>query len=134
MKLSFTDLRREILSVIEQSEKPLTVREIHDKTTVKPNLSTIYRALDFLAKNGLIKSISFSVDGRFFYSAKREHAHFLFCKSCSEIREFARCFADEIQRNIEDEMDYKITDHFFYFAGVCNSCLNIKVKALMENP
>lgn len=133
MRKSFTELRKEILNLIDQAEQPLTVKEIHDRLISKPNLSTVYRALEFLLKKGLIKTISFSLEGKFYYSGKKEHSHFIYCKECSKIEEFDQCFAENIQHSIEDKLDYKITDHFFYFAGICNSCQRIKLKEFVKN-
>ncbi|MEM7008735.1 MAG: transcriptional repressor [Thermodesulfobacteriota bacterium] len=123
MKRGFTNLRKEILKYIEQSEQPLTAKEIYQMLQSKPNLSTVYRALDYLCKNKYVKTISFSSEGNYFYSAKMEHSHFIYCKECTEIKTFDDCFAEKIQDNVEDKFDYKITDHIFYFSGICNTCL-----------
>ena len=122
MRASFTELRKEILKIIEESAQPLMAKDVLTKLEPQPNLSTIYRALDFLCRKGLVKSVSFSSDANYYFSAKKGHAHFLYCKGCSEIQVFAQCFADKIQKNIEHEFDYKITDHFFYFSGICDDC------------
>lgn len=122
MRASFTELRKEILKIIEESAQPLMAKDVLTQLEPKPNLSTIYRALDFLCRKGLVKSVSFSSDANYYFSAKKGHAHFLYCKGCSEIQVFDQCFADKIQKNIEHEFDYKITDHFFYFSGICDDC------------
>ena len=124
MRRSFTELRKEMLKCIEDSEQPLTAKEIHARLQSKPNLSTVYRALDYLCKKGFVKTISFSVEGNYFYSSKNAHAHFVYCKECTEIKVFDDCFAEKIQDNIEDKFDYKITDHIFYFSGICDTCLH----------
>jgi Fur family ferric uptake transcriptional regulator len=122
MRLSFTELRKEILRCIEGSERPLMAKDVFDRLETKPNLSTVYRALDFLCKNGLIKSVSFNSDASYFFSGKKAHAHFLYCQECSAIQVFDKCFAERIQDDVEHEFDYKIMDHFFYFSGLCDSC------------
>ena len=122
MRRSFTELRQEILKNIKESEKPISVKDIHARLESKPNLSTVYRALDYLCSKGFVKSISFASDGSYYFSAENAHSHFVYCKECSEIKVFEKCFAEEIQDQIEDKFDYKITDHFFYFAGICDSC------------
>lgn len=124
MGKGFTDLRKEILKFIEDSEQPLTAKKIHSLLEPKPNLSTIYRALDYLCDKGYVKSIYFASEGSYFYSSKNSHSHFVFCQECTEIKVFDDCFAEKIQSNIEDKFNYKITDHIFYFSGVCNTCLN----------
>lgn len=122
MRASFTDLRKEILKIIEESAQPIMAKDVLNQLEPKPNLSTIYRALDFLCRKGFIKSVSFSTDANYYFGAKKAHSHFLYCKGCSEIQVFDQCFAEKIQKNIEHEFDYKITDHFFYFSGICDGC------------
>lgn len=118
-----TELRKEILRVIETSEIPLNADEIYQKLGTKPNLSTIYRGLSFLEDNGMIKSISFDSHVRFFYPAGKNHPlHFIYCKNCKKIEVFNECFADKIQAQIEQRHGCVITDHVFYFIGLCSKC------------
>ena len=124
MKRGFTNLRKEILEFIEESEQPLTAKQVHNLLESKPNLSTIYRALDYLCRKGLVKSVYFAAEGNYFYSTKKSHSHFVFCEECTNIKVFDDCFAEKIQESIEDKFNYKIKDHIFYFSGICDNCIN----------
>lgn len=124
MRRGFTNLRKEILKFIEESEQPLTAKQVHSLLQSKPNLSTIYRALDYLCRKGYVKSVYFAAEGNYFYSTKKAHSHFVYCEECTKIKVFDECFAEKIQEGIEDKFNYKITGHIFYFSGVCNNCLN----------
>ena len=126
MNKGFTKLRKEILKHIRESDYPLTVRQIFNLLQKKPNLSTVYRALDFLYEQGHIKSVSFSSEAKYYFSADKAHSHFIYCNSCAEIKVFDQCFADTIQVDLEKKYDYKITDHFFYFSGTCDSCQQLR--------
>ncbi|MDK2954067.1 MAG: Fur family transcriptional regulator, ferric uptake regulator [Kosmotoga sp.] len=118
-----TELRKEILRIIETSEVPLNAEEIYQKLETKPNLSSVYRGLSFLEDNGMIKSISFDSHVRFFYPVEKNHPlHFIYCKNCRKIEVFNECFADRIQAQIEKKHDCTITDHVFYFIGLCSEC------------
>jgi Fur family ferric uptake transcriptional regulator len=132
MKSRLTDLRQRILDVIDQAEKPLNVKMIEKRVSSRPNLSTIYRALDFLKKNSFIHSISFS-SVTFYYSNRKGHGHFLICSSCHEIQEFEDCVVDNLQKRLQEKYDYRITDHVLCFNGLCSECQNYldkKVKAM----
>ncbi|GAG89126.1 unnamed protein product, partial [marine sediment metagenome] len=87
MKLKLTVLRKEILEVIDNAEKPLNAKIVGKRIKSEPYLSTIYRALDFLETKNLIHSVSFS-GVKFYFTSKQGNGHFLVCKECREILEF----------------------------------------------
>jgi Fur family ferric uptake transcriptional regulator len=121
MKSRLTKLRREILGVIERAERPLNAKTIRHRTSSKPDLSTIYRALDFLTMKRLIHTVSFS-GIRYFFIGKKGHGHFLICKECHEIQEFDDCVVASLQKKIQNKYNYSITDHVLYFEGLCAEC------------
>ncbi len=123
MKSRLTDLRKEILDVIDEAEKPLNVKLIQKRLKFQPNLSTIYRALDYLDTKKLIHSVSFS-GVKFYFTSKKGNGHFLMCKECREILEFEDCVAKKLQRVIQRKYNYAITDHVLYFEGLCAACQN----------
>ncbi|MDK2885928.1 MAG: Fur family transcriptional regulator, ferric uptake regulator [Thermosipho sp. (in: thermotogales)] len=116
-----TKWREKILKTIEESEKPLTADEIYMKNNFKPNFSTVYRALKFLENKNLIKSVSFDTGQKYFYSNKK-HYHFLYCIKCGEIEVFNKCIATQLEEFINKNFNFKITDHVFYFKGLCKNC------------
>ncbi len=133
MKSRLTDFKKEVLSVIDKAEKPLIAKAILNRMNSEPNLSTIYRALDFLRRKKYIQSVSFS-GVKFYFTGKKGNGHFLVCKECHEIIEFEDCIALNLQKKIQEQYDYKITDHVLYFKGLCPECqkyLKRKEKLLM---
>ncbi|WP_068348222.1 Fur family transcriptional regulator [Kosmotoga arenicorallina] len=117
-----TKLRKEILKLIENSEVPLCADEIFENLEKKPNLSSVYRGLCYLEDKGMIKSISFDGNTRYFFMATEHSNHYLYCKTCGKLEVFDICFADRIQKELEKKHDYKILDHIFYFVGICSEC------------
>ncbi|AKI98342.1 Fur family transcriptional regulator [Kosmotoga pacifica] len=118
----FTKLRKDILNIIEKSKAPLCAEEIYQKLEQKPNLSSVYRGLYYLEENGMIKSITFDKNTRYFFRSTNHPKHYLYCKECGNIEAFDVCFADKIQEKLEKKHDYKILDHIFYFIGICSNC------------
>ena len=122
-----TELRKDILKIIKNADKPLNARKILDSMNSRPNLSTVYRALDYMEKHGFIQSIAFFEGTRFYYSMNK-HAHFLLCKECHEIQEFEHCTAHKILGTLEKEYNYRITDHVLFFRGICMDCRKVIEK------
>ena len=117
-----TSLRREVLEIIDKSELPLSADSIHEMLDEKPNLSSVYRGLSFLEDEGLIRSISFECETRFYFSSQREPVHFLHCKKCHKTKPFYECFADSFAKRVAKNRDFTITNHVFYFIGICGDC------------
>lgn len=122
MEREFTDLRKEILDIIERSEEPMMAKSIQKKLSSTPDTSTVYRALKFLQSKSLIIGLNISKKGQYFYSANKPYSHFIVCNSCDKIEPFHECVASSIEKKIEEEYEYKILDHFLYFIGICKEC------------
>lgn len=117
-----TSLRREILEIIENSDAPLNADSIHEMLKGNPNLSSVYRSLAFLEEEGLIRSVSFECETRFYFSRQKEPVHFLHCKKCHKTEPFYECIADSHAESVAEDRDFTITDHVFYFIGICGEC------------
>lgn len=121
MASKLTDLRKEILAVVGAETRPLTVKHIMKKVRTQPNLSSIYRALEFLLDQNLVQSVSFS-GTRHYFIARKGKGHFVICKGCNEMIAFDECIAERLQKRIQNRYHYTITDHVLYFEGFCPAC------------
>ena len=122
MSLRLTGYRKEILSILNHQKKPLLVKDILEKMQVKPDLSTLYRGLEFLIKKNLVKSIAFFDNTRLFFASGSKHNHFIHCVKCHATEEFDDCCVGDFQNRISEKFDFKVDEHFLYFTGICKSC------------
>ncbi len=81
--------RLALLSVLERSPEPLTVKELETKLP-SINHVTLYRALDALVEAGLVRKGIREATMRFEYAGKPHHHH-LVCADCSYISSCATC-------------------------------------------
>jgi Fur family ferric uptake transcriptional regulator len=121
MAPKLTPLRREILSVVQSEDKPLSAKQIMRRMLVQPNLSSIYRSLEYLVICNLLQSVSFSGIRHYFIGNKGK-GHFIICKGCKEMITFDECIAEKLQKRIQERYHYTITDHVLYFEGFCTEC------------
>ncbi|MFP4461362.1 MAG: Fur family transcriptional regulator, partial [Thermotogota bacterium] len=119
--LRFTKNREKVFKVLIKAEKPLTIEQIKEKIREKINISTIYRAVDFLERNHYIESVSFGKTIRFFF-CQDKFSHFLYCENCSNIQVFNDCVAESLEGTVVKNHDFKINSHVFYFTGLCEKC------------
>ena len=75
-----TKKRKEILDLLLSSEKPMCANML--KKYVTFNLSTIYRALEYLESNNFISSFYFGNEKYYF---KEKNGNFFLCESCNTI-------------------------------------------------
>ncbi|MBC7329634.1 transcriptional repressor [bacterium] len=97
-------------------------------------LATIYRTLELLSNMGLVHKLDFG-EGKARYELAqgpetKGHHHHLICLRChkvidyEEISEKEKELLKEVEENLEKKYDFKITDHFFNFYGICKDCQN----------
>ena len=113
-----TENRRKVFEIIELSKKPLTANEIFEKLDV--DLSTVYRALNFLEKEGFIRSFSVGNGPRYFFK-KGVHFHFTVCVKCGELTPFDEC-SDQLLQEIRRKYGFEEQEHMFLVYGVCSKC------------
>jgi len=121
MAMKFTKNRKKIYDLIHKSEKPLSAEDIHEKLKPDLNLSTVYRGIEYLQSENLIRSVSFGSVVKYFFSTN-SHKHFLYCQQCHEIIVFNDCAADQLQKTVKENFNFSINDHVFYFIGICEKC------------
>lgn len=119
--MRFTKNRKRVFEILLDADKPLTIEQIRENLHEKMNLSTIYRAVEFLEGNHYVESASFGRTVRFFFCQKK-FSHFLYCEKCSSIQVFNKCAAGLLERTVLENHNFKINSHVFYFTGLCEYC------------
>lgn len=92
---------------------------IHEKHP-SISLSTVYRNLDVLAKEGLIKRIRVSGCDHFDLTLK-DHNHIL-CKHCHKLVDLDGEFNHELEENMAKQTGFTIDFHNLVLEGICPSC------------
>lgn len=98
--------------------------QVHEKDS-QISLGTVYRNLDLLSKEGLIKGINLSEADR--YDLKTEnHNHFL-CEKCGRVFDISIDYDNSLD-SIKTPEGYEIRTHQTIFKGLCPDCLNKNKK------
>jgi Fur family ferric uptake transcriptional regulator len=123
--LRLTGSRRAILECLGETRDWLTPAMIRDRARIRrPSLGlvTVYRTLNWLHQQGLVRRIHLP-DGCHGYGlAALSHGHYLVCKECQQVIEFSTCNLASLEAQICDETGYSIEDHMLQFVGICPSC------------
>ena len=130
-----TRQRRVIVRVMDTAQRHLDIDEIYERARKLDHhihRVTVYRTVDLLKKMGLIDELDLlHLRGdRHYYEthAPREHIH-IACLRCGKVREFESSLYEEMKRQIEQQLDMKITVSRTEVGGYCRSCLPAAKRA-----
>jgi Fe2+ or Zn2+ uptake regulation protein len=122
--LRVTTQRCAILQVLEASDHPLSVEEIHQRLEQHGSgIPTIYRNLQCFVKLGWAEPI-LGLDQimRFVRCRSGCHHHHLQCEACGRTVEVANCGAEDILANLQCPSGFKVTRHHLQLFGLCPEC------------
>ena len=131
--LKVTNQRLLVLEVLaDHRDKHMTAEDIYD--LVKEDypdigLATIYRTVQLFRKMQLVDRINLD-DGCLRYEISdmfdgetKHHHHHLICKTCGKVVPFEEDLLDELERLVEQETGFQVSDHELKFYGQCEECL-----------
>jgi len=125
-----TPQRMAIMHVLIHSGTHLSPTEIYKKAhRDAPSLTepTVYRTLEFLAKNGL--AISSQVgNGRLVYEIAGRNHHHLICQLCGRNFEVEPEALKPMIRQLEKSSGYRFINSHVTFFGICPKCQKLKSK------
>lgn len=123
MRNRLTELRKEIVNHLEKRGVPLSIKEIYSLQN-NCDLSTIYRALDFLISKNEVETLTISCScglQRYYYISK-VHAHFLHCENCHKFISVSYCGLSGAGKKIFNSYGFSVSRHVLYFTGLCKKC------------
>ena len=119
-----TPQRMAILHVLRHDGTHLSPAEVYKKARKEmPGLTepTVYRTLEFLAENGMIRS-SHSGSGHLTYEIAGEDHHHVVCRICGSEIEVEHTLLENLYRKLETTSGYRSIDSHVTFFGVCPDC------------
>lgn len=119
-----TPQRMAILHVLHHSGKHLSPTEVYEQARGElPGLTetTVYRTLEFLARNRLARPAHMG-NGRLVYEIARHEHHHLKCRICGNEMEVQHALLKSMYQKIESASGYQLTDSHLTFFGICPNC------------
>jgi Fur family ferric uptake transcriptional regulator len=124
--LNRTKGKIQILQEISNSEKPLSVTEIHNRMDSSCDVSTIFRTITQFKEKNLIHEVNLD-EGFFRYemSSKDQkdhhHHHHVRCRVCGDIKNIEKCDLGPFEKAIA-KLGFKEMEHRLEFTGLCSKC------------
>ncbi|NLO81640.1 MAG: transcriptional repressor [Clostridiales bacterium] len=120
-----TKQREAIIKVLESlNDRLATAQHIFERvveTTPGTNFSTVYRNLDLLVQEGLLRKTSFGQEASYYeLVVTDDHHHHMICKECGRIRCIDYCPINDMPLQ---EDGFMPVDHKLEIYGFCKECL-----------
>ncbi len=88
-----------------------------------PGLTTIYRSLELLTRQGLVQAVSFGdQEKRYEVVEPGCHNHHLVCKSCKKSIKLRECLLTSLEETIKRDYGFSVSEHLLELFGTCQSC------------
>jgi Fur family transcriptional regulator, zinc uptake regulator len=122
-----TTLRRLVLEAVASSHKPVGAYEIMDmlaSSKRRPAPVTVYRALDFLMKNGLVHRIE---SRNAYFACAHNHdsgaiVAFLMCDTCGSVGEATTAGMGQLLAGVARKAGFKPSVSVIEITGTCAHC------------
>jgi len=123
-----TKLRQGMVSLFYTSQKPLSAGEVMMtllKQGISVNKTSVYRELQFLELQGVVKTVLLSAEEAR-YERAGDHHHHVVCRKCNAVEdihaESVEEALDKAESNIGRTSKFSEVSHSLEFFGVCRRC------------
>ena len=125
-KTEITKRQEQLLDELMKCTDELTGQELHRKLhngEKAMGLTTVYRNLQTLVKQGLIRSRHLP-NGEVLYAPVERDIHHLTCVSCGETTRIEGCPVKAIDISKKVSRDFELLFHTLEYFGLCKKCTN----------
>ncbi len=120
-----TPQRMAVVAALMAQRSYVTARDLHlALRRVQPHLglATVYRTLELLVDSGLAESFPQPNNELRYAFCSARHHHHLICTHCGLVAEVPGCALRGVERDLERQSRFAITDHALTFFGTCQDC------------
>ena len=123
-KTKITTRQKQLLEELKKCDDELSGQELHRQllnSDKSMGLTTVYRNLQVLIKNGLIRSRHLPT-GEVLYTPVDRDIHHLTCVQCGETSKVEGCPIKEIHAPKKNTKKFQLLFHTLEFFGICQNC------------
>jgi Fur family ferric uptake transcriptional regulator len=121
--LRATHGRIAIVRLLDTSEVPLTLADIHEKVRAEGcDFATVFRFISILEEKDLVQRVAW-IDGTTRHEIRDgHHHHYLICRECHKVEPIDECVVERFEDQIAKERGYAGLSHSLQLSGVCPKC------------
>jgi Fur family transcriptional regulator, ferric uptake regulator len=121
-----TTVRQAVVDLITYSANPLSspkLQKILSDKKIKANKTTVYRELEFLLSQNIIKELKFDDGVSYYEITPKDHHHHIVCTHCNNIEHVELPHdLDVHEQKIARKNNFQVTAHTLEFYGICGRC------------
>ena len=109
-----TDQRKLVAKVMSESEDHPDVDELHKRVSkfdAKISIATVYRTVKLFEEAGIVAKHDFKGNKARYEQTTQEHHDHLIDINTGEITEFVNEDIEKLQKQVAEELGYKLVDH-----------------------
>ncbi len=124
-QLRATPIRIELLDIFEHVKKPLNISQLEKELAhLIPDKTTLYRTVESLTKEGMLRKINFGAKEQYFELASGKHHHHIVCSRCKKIEDIPDCDLSDYYKAFSKKTGFaEINEHSLEFFGICQNCV-----------
>lgn len=119
-----TPQRQMILDAVCEGQGHTSLEEIYTRLQAKAptiNLATVYRALEFFGKLGLV--VNADINGRTVYEIAHETPHHhLVCRQCGRVEGLPHDYLGQLAAQLRQEFGFAPDLDHLTISGLCSQC------------
>ncbi len=122
--MKYSKQRDLILTYVQSTKEHPTAEMVYNHVKKEiPNISlgTVYRNLNQLCENNLLRKIVVPNKIDHFDNVYHNHGH-LYCNSCGKIGDISEEILISACNKVAEITEYKIISHDMVFVGICREC------------
>ena len=126
LQLRVTNPRKDILSVLTRSERPLSSEDIFSQLKKgSSDLVTVYRNLTALEEFNLLRRHDLGDGVRRYELAQEQnhHHHYIRCRDCGSVEAFEGCQFEKAILKLLERKGYKMIQHNLDVQALCSACV-----------
>ncbi|MDB9493781.1 Fur family transcriptional regulator [Spirulina major CS-329] len=119
-----TRSQEKILCLLKTLHRAISAQDLYlelRQTQQNMGLATVYRALEGLKLDGLVK-VRTLTNGESLYSPVQQDQHHLTCLNCGRSIPIAECPVHELEHQLQASHQFKVYYHTLEFFGLCADC------------
>ena len=117
-----------ILKIIKKQNKEFQIKDIYEKAQDNIGLTTIYRLIDNLTKENIIKK-TIGKDGKNYYQylekCQEENHFYLKCNKCKKITHIDCDCIKELSEHILKKHKFNTDKKNIIISGICEKCREV---------
>ena len=128
--MNYSKQREIILNILKENVVHPTAEYLYAKIQEKDpkiSLATLYRNLNQLTENGIIKKIDGLENSSHYDHNTHNHYHFI-CKKCNRVYDIKSEVAPDLINKTEELTGFLIENHDIVFSGICKECRGVELK------